>query len=381
VKKIVFKNIIYCIIVLLSGIAFGDVKVDIVAYADDITLITKIGLQSQIDICSRYGKQYGIKFNPDKSILMIFNLDVKRTNGEILNDLWQQDVHMDGNQINRVYSVRILGYILSCDLKNAMHMEKRKTCLNIVTAKLAMLSFTSNHLHPKVKAQLFKSYIRPVITFGCENMSLTDIDINIFKRLEGNSIKRMLKIPTRCHSTDLMDALDIEPTKSFCLRMKIKFVIRLASNSFTYHMLDKMVLNKDQSSFTSEIAHHLNLNPDYDLIALLNACEDFLTMSKIKKYSQKKKPVYNNEKLVLQIKRILDITNRRLIPSFLFNIIKFEVVLSVKKLVLIRDTALNLFSNNNFMCLFFLSIFYIFLDNVNFFTDDKINNIVIRDFD
>ena len=163
--------------------------------------------------------------------------------------------------------------------------------------------------------------------------------------------------------------------------MKIKFVIRLASNSFTYHMLDKMVLNKDQSSFTSEIAHHLNLNPDYDLIALLNACEDFLTMSKIKKYSQKKKTVYNNEKLVLQIKRILDITNRRLIPSFLFNIIKFEVVLSVKKLILIRDTALNLFSNNNFVCLFFLSIFYIVLDNVNFFTDDKINNIVIRDFD
>ena len=160
-------------------------------------------------------------------------------------------------------------------------MEKRKTCLNIVTAKLAMISLTSDHLHPKVKAQLFKSYIRPAITFGCENMSLTDIDINVFKRLEGNSIKF---IPIRCHSTDLMDALDIEPTKSFCLRIEIKFVIRLASNVFTYHMLDKMILDKDQSRFTSEIANHLNLNPDYDFFALLNACENYLMMSNTKNY-------------------------------------------------------------------------------------------------
>jgi hypothetical protein len=129
-----------------------------VANVDDITLMstTKAGLQSQIDICSRYGKKYGIKFNLDKSILIVFNLDVQRSNSEILNDFWQQDVHMDGNPIIRVYSVRILGYILSCDLKNIMHMEKRKTCLNIVTAKLALLSFISNHLHPKVKVQLFK---------------------------------------------------------------------------------------------------------------------------------------------------------------------------------------------------------------------------------
>jgi len=71
----------------------------------------------------------------------------------------------------------------------------------------------------------------------------------------------------------------------------------------------------------------------------MNACENFLQMSKTKKNSQKNHPVYNNEKLVLQIKRISDMTNRRLIPSFLFNIIKFETVLPVKKLLVMRETA------------------------------------------
>jgi hypothetical protein len=44
-------------------------------------------------------------------------------------------------------------------------------------------------------------------------------------------------------------------------------------------MLENMILHKDQSSFTTEKANHLSLNQDDDLIALLNACENFLQMS------------------------------------------------------------------------------------------------------
>jgi hypothetical protein len=54
----------------LDGIIFGEQKIDIIAYANDVTLLfsTKLGLQRQVDICSNYGKQYEIKFNPDKSL-------------------------------------------------------------------------------------------------------------------------------------------------------------------------------------------------------------------------------------------------------------------------------------------------------------------------
>ena len=105
-------------------------------------------------------------------------------------------------------------------------------------------------------------------------------------------------------------------------------------------------------------------------------------MSKTKKNSQKNHPVYNNEKLVLQIKRISDMTNRRLIPSFLFNIIKFETVLPVKKLLVMRETAVNLLTHNNFLCVFFMINFFLFmLQTSNFFTDDNNNNILIRDVD
>jgi hypothetical protein len=56
--------------ITLDGIIFGEQKIDIIAYANDVTLLfsTELGLQRQVDICSNYGKQYEIKFNPDKSL-------------------------------------------------------------------------------------------------------------------------------------------------------------------------------------------------------------------------------------------------------------------------------------------------------------------------
>jgi hypothetical protein len=222
-------------------------------------------------------------------------------------------------------------------------MEKRKKCLDTTFAKLSALSFTSNQLHPKVKAQLFKSYIRPVVTFGCENMPLNELDLNIFKRLECNSVKKMLKIPKRCHSSSLLEALHIETTKSYCIRMKIKFVLRLNNNVHTHKMLMFMCNDREQNSFTSEKAKHLNLNQDYDHSALIIACESFLKQSKVEKYQQKKNPIYTNVEEVLKIKQILDITNRHLIPAYLFNIIKFQTMTSKKKVCTQLDNCINSF--------------------------------------
>lgn len=57
---------------LEDGILMGLIKIDIVQYAEDITLVanTASGLQSQIDRCN----EYGIQFNPDKTTIVVFNV-------------------------------------------------------------------------------------------------------------------------------------------------------------------------------------------------------------------------------------------------------------------------------------------------------------------
>ena len=40
-------------------------------------------------------------------------------------------------------------------------------------------------------------------------------------------------MPTRCHTTDLVDALNVEQTNRYLHRMKLKFLIRLSKNELT----------------------------------------------------------------------------------------------------------------------------------------------------
>ena len=64
-----------------------------------------------------------------------------------------------------------------------------------------------------------------------ENMELNGNELLEFKKLEGNSIKKILRIPTSYHTTDLVDALNIEQTNRYLHRMKLKFIIRLSRMS------------------------------------------------------------------------------------------------------------------------------------------------------
>ncbi len=206
---------------LVEGIWLGSIKCDIAQYADDVTLIaeTAKGFQKQIDVCSEYGSTYGIQFNPEKTMIIVFNVDVIRTAEEIMNDSWQNNT-LNGMPIQVVNSIKILGQIISDDGLDVEHIEKRMKATNGMTAKLNCMNLTSLHIHPKTKAQLFRTYFRPILTYGTENMALDTQEINQLKRMEGNCLKRVLKIPTRCRTTDLFDSLRIEQSADYFLRMK-----------------------------------------------------------------------------------------------------------------------------------------------------------------
>jgi hypothetical protein len=161
--------------------------------------------------------------------------------------------------IEIVDSMKILGQILSNNNNDKLHLEKRKSATNTMMGRLQTMNLNSLHIHPKMNAQLFKSYIRPVLTYGAENMELNGLEILEFKKLEGNSIKRLLKLPTRCHTSDLVDALNIEQTNRYLQRMKLRFLIRLSKNELKLKILKFQVSMKYSDSFTEEIAVYLGL--------------------------------------------------------------------------------------------------------------------------
>jgi len=305
------------------GIWMGSMKIDIVQYADDITLVasTAAGLQKQIDVCNEYGKEYGIQFNPDKTTIMVFNTDCVRSIDEIEEDSWQGPFKLAEKTVEVTSTMKILGQILSSDGKDLEHINKRKLATNTMISRLQALNLNSAHIHPKMKAQMFKSYIRPVLTSGTENMELNGSELLAFKKLEGNALKRLLRIPIRCHTTDLFDALNIEQTNRYLKRMKCKFMARINKNEYTKKIAEFICNLKCDNTFTSHLAKTLGMNQDYDYDALVTTSEfRSAELNAVKKPSED----MCNMVMVNKLKIVFNTKNRFAIADKLFDLLKFE---------------------------------------------------------
>ena len=76
-------------------------------------------------------------------------------------------------------------------------------------ARVDLLGFTSAKIGRKMKAMLYKVYIRTVLLYGREKMKLGKTDIDKYKWKEGNSINRMYDLEKGCMAKSLMKALAI----------------------------------------------------------------------------------------------------------------------------------------------------------------------------
>ena len=89
-----------------------------VAYADDLTLLspTASGLQSMINNCETFGNEFGMTYNPNKSVCAMFSRRNKPSIDMFLNGrplMWQKDVKHLGNH-------------LSSDLREQKEMSSQK---------------------------------------------------------------------------------------------------------------------------------------------------------------------------------------------------------------------------------------------------------------
>ena len=113
---------------LEHGISFGTIKVDIVIYADDILLINQSrgGLRDQLNCVTNYGAKKEIKFNPNKTVYMVFNKNVRMGAAERWKDSWQGTLELAGNPITQVSCMKYLGVEINDKDNNIDHLRVRK---------------------------------------------------------------------------------------------------------------------------------------------------------------------------------------------------------------------------------------------------------------
>jgi hypothetical protein len=88
-------------------------------------------LQKQINTFEQYGKKYGIKFNPEKTLVIVLNLNVTRSIYEIKSNTWQRPLVLDCKIIQIIKSMKVLGQILSDDDSDQEHIKNRLRAITL----------------------------------------------------------------------------------------------------------------------------------------------------------------------------------------------------------------------------------------------------------
>ena len=118
-----------------------------------------------------------MRFNPEKTELLIFNHNVKRTAEAKREDDWRGNLVHSGSEVKMSNSIRLAtqsGVMLSDDLTAKEHLNKRRTAL----ARIDKLGFNDIKTGATIKGNMFKVYLRTITMYGVENFNLSNNEIN-----------------------------------------------------------------------------------------------------------------------------------------------------------------------------------------------------------
>ena len=143
------------------GCYIGHIFYGALGYADDLTLLapTIYGLQKMLKICEKFGMEYDVKFNPQKTVCITFSND--KVGG-------LPEVMFAGKSLQWASEVKHLGNFLQSDLKDTKEFAyKKNDIIRGANSIIANFQFVSHD----VKITLFNAHCSSL--YGSQAWDLT----------------------------------------------------------------------------------------------------------------------------------------------------------------------------------------------------------------
>jgi hypothetical protein len=285
--KLYSKIIAINISKLKIGAQYGDIRIDVLMYADNIIIVTSCANEAQtmLNEITKISESHEIKFNPDKTNMMIFDKKENDSNLQLL---------LCGKPIVHSNQIKYLGTEITTNYSNIAHIETRRKKVAISLNNLISSSIINDYMPTSAKMKLFKVYIKPLLTYGCEILDLDENELKSLKQIEGNVVKKLIGIPRRCHTTPLYGALDIESTRNTIMIQQMNFIIRIQKNEYLKKFLIESRKLQNNSGMIGRLLQ-------------INGWQKNVNLKKLNKLIMEKQNWFNEK--VQQVKKTLEIKN------------------------------------------------------------------------
>ena len=171
----------------------------------------------------------------------------------------------------------------------------------------------------ETKTRLYSIYLKPLIYYGLEVLVLRQNEIDLIKRLEGNTIKKMLGLNKKCVSSPLYGAMHLETTEESLQKQQIKFLLRVQNNVYLKRFIiesRKLNLNECLISKINQYARANNTSSVDEFNGLLQ--------SRLRDLEKIKHDRYHFNVEVQETKKILSIKNSYLRKKKIYDFLYYS---------------------------------------------------------
>ena len=248
------------------GCKLGITSANIIAYADDIVLLSPsaFGLQRLIDKACLLARDLELRFNKEKTKYMVFN-SIKEKNYNT------SSFELEGELIQSVTSFRYLGFNIQCNMKNHDDIDYAR---NRFYKEFNCLLRKFHFVNRDVLLYLFKQYC--LQTYGVELWIGNNKSTGSFKQFAigyHKAIKKILKVSTHESNHYVCQEAGVFTFEHFVNKQKILAGIRFLRNPCNFIRKTKDFLAI--SSFYYRDLHDMMVNT-YDVESLIGNDQDAL---------------------------------------------------------------------------------------------------------
>jgi len=222
------------------GALIGNLNTSIIVYADDILLISPIDshLQRLLDICSKYGDLWRIKFNPKKSNIISFG-------GSVLTN---QSFFLNINEITNSNEIKYLGIYINSKLDfDKTAMDKFKNVQRSIFS-LSFLGLKPMGVSPFLQSFIYKTYCLSTFTYALETSTLKKETIDYLSVSQNNLIRQVIGLKARCHISKVLSVLKIFNFEELYVYSKLCFLNSIKNNFLSQEIL-KLIVQKKNTLF------------------------------------------------------------------------------------------------------------------------------------
>lgn len=211
-----------------TGCMIGPNLVNHFMYADDLAILSpsSAGFQQLLNVCSDYGLKYDVKYNAEKSVVLIC-----RTKGD--KELCFPDFCLSGQRLSVCRKTKYLGHFITDQLSDDEDIYRQ---CRILYAQANMLVRKFHMCSANVKVHLFRTYCTPLYTapLWCKYKVAT---LQKLKVAYNDALRILLKKPRSTSASLLCSQVHVSTFQALMRNLMYRFICRVNNSENSLIMM------------------------------------------------------------------------------------------------------------------------------------------------